>query len=98
MNGAYETREASIALWETAEGLPKITPLGQIMGAIIMFWVLGFIPCYIVARILKAVGMLRIPREVELAGLDTHELGDAYPYNAHQETEFEQIERTYAKE
>jgi ammonia channel protein AmtB len=35
-----------------------------------MFVVLGFIPTYIVAGILKAMGVLRIPREVELAGLD----------------------------
>jgi hypothetical protein len=35
-----------------------------------MFFVLGFIPGYIVSWILKQLGMLRIPREVELAGLD----------------------------
>ena len=35
-----------------------------------MFFVLGFIPTFIVAKILNAMGMLRIPREVELAGLD----------------------------
>ena len=73
-------------------------PHGNFIGAIIMFWVLGFLPCYIVARVLKAFNMLRIPEKVELAGLDTHDLGDAYPYNAPQETEFESIERTYAKD
>ncbi|HXV25061.1 MAG TPA: ammonium transporter, partial [Alphaproteobacteria bacterium] len=35
--------------------------------------VLGFIPTYIVCLILNAVGMLRVPREVELAGLDIAE-------------------------
>ena len=35
-----------------------------------MFFVLGFIPTFIVAKILNAMGMLRIPKEVELAGLD----------------------------
>ena len=35
-----------------------------------MFFVLGFIPTYIVAKILNAMGILRIPKEVELAGLD----------------------------
>jgi len=35
-----------------------------------MFFVLGFIPTFIVAKILNAMGVLRIPREVELAGLD----------------------------
>ena len=35
-----------------------------------MFGVLGFLPGYIIAKILHAAGKLRIPREVELAGLD----------------------------
>ncbi len=96
--GDYGAREASIALFTTPEGLPQINPVGQILGAIIMFWVLGFLPCYVLARVLQYFNMLRVPREVELAGLDTHQLGDAYPYHAHQETAFEKIERTYAKE
>ncbi len=48
----------------------KITPWGQFIGAVIMFWVLGFIPAYIVAWILKQFNLLRVPREVELVGLD----------------------------
>ena len=47
-----------------------INPLGQFIGAVIMFLVLGFIPAYIVGWILKKANMLRIPPEVELAGLD----------------------------
>jgi ammonia channel protein AmtB len=47
-----------------------ITPWGQFIGAVIMFFVLGFVPGYILSWILNAVGMLRVPREVELAGLD----------------------------
>ena len=39
-----------------------------------MFLVLGFLPCYIAAWGLKRAGVLRIPREVELAGLDHHVL------------------------
>ena len=39
-------------------------------GAIIMFVVLGLIPGYIIAKILHGMGKLRIPREVEIAGLD----------------------------
>ena len=35
-----------------------------------MFFVLGFIPTFIVAKILNAMGILRIPRKVEIAGLD----------------------------
>ncbi len=98
MYGDYSPRAESIALFTTPEGWPQINPVGQILGAIIMFWVLGFLPCYVLARILQYFKMLRVPREVELAGLDTHQLGDAYPYHAHQETAFEKIERTYAKE
>jgi ammonium transporter, Amt family len=47
-----------------------INPVGQFIGAVIMFFVLGFIPGYVVSWILKQLGLLRIPREVELAGLD----------------------------
>jgi ammonia channel protein AmtB len=49
---------------------PVVTPWGQLIGAVIMFWVLGFIPGYILASILKMFGLLRVPREIELAGLD----------------------------
>ena len=37
---------------------------------IIMFGVLGFLPGWILAKILHGMGKLRIPRDVELAGLD----------------------------
>ena len=53
-----------------ADGSATITPWGQIGGAIIMFFVLGFLPAFIVAKILNAAGVLRIPKEIELAGLD----------------------------
>ena len=53
-----------------ADGSATITPWGQLGGAIIMFFVLGFIPTFIVAKILNAMGVLRIPKAVELAGLD----------------------------
>ena len=42
----------------------------MIIGAIIMFGVLGFLPGWILAKILHGMGKLRIPRDVELAGLD----------------------------
>jgi ammonia channel protein AmtB len=48
----------------------SINPLGQFLGAIIMFGVLGMLPGYIIAKVLHGMGKLRIPREVELAGLD----------------------------
>lgn len=62
---------------------PPITPWGQLAGATILFLGLGFIPCYVVTKILKEMGILRIPKEVEVAGLDhaviaaeTRELAD----------------------
>ena len=65
---------AGFVLWghpsSTYEGYASINPLGQFIGAIIMFGVLGFLPGYIASRILAAFGLLRIPKEVELLGLD----------------------------
>lgn len=52
------------------EGYASINPLGQFIGAIIMFGVLGFLPGYVGAKILHYFGLLRIPKEVELMGLD----------------------------
>ena len=52
------------------EGYAAINPVGQIIGSIIMFFVLGFLPTWILCWILKSAGVLRIPKEVELAGLD----------------------------
>lgn len=51
-------------------GYATISPLGQFAGAVIMFGVLGFLPGYIVSKILHAFGLLRIPHEIELLGLD----------------------------
>lgn len=50
-----------------------ITPWGQLLGAIIMFGLLGFLPAFIVAKILNYMGLLRVPPAVELAGLDLAE-------------------------
>ena len=47
-----------------------ISPLGQTLGAVIMFFVLGFLPGYTVASILKKFDLLRIPEVIELKGLD----------------------------
>ncbi len=52
------------------DGYAAINPLGNFIGAIIMFGVLGFLPGYIASKILHAFGLLRIPKEVELMGLD----------------------------
>jgi len=60
------------ALLDHAEPWAHITPWGQFAGAVIMFWVLGFIPGYVASWILKTLNLLRVPREVEIAGLDYH--------------------------
>ncbi len=56
------------------EGFAAINPLGQLAGAVIMFGVLGFLPGYLVAKALAAFGLLRIPREIEIMGLDFQDL------------------------
>jgi len=48
----------------------SINPIGQFIGAIIMFGLLGFLPGWITAKILNSFGLLRIPREIEIMGLD----------------------------
>jgi len=55
-----------------------ISPWGQFIGAIIMFFVLGFLPAWIVAGILKKMNLLRIPVHIELAGLDVAEYYDRH--------------------
>lgn len=56
----------------------SINPLGNFIGAIIMFGVLGFLPGYIGAKVLSLFGVLRVPRAVELAGLDLREIHTRY--------------------
>ncbi len=65
---------AGFVLWgqpsSPYEGYAAINPVGQFIGAIIMFFVLGFLPGWAMAKVLQSFGMLRIPRKVELEGLD----------------------------
>ena len=51
------------------EGFAHINPLGNFAGAVLMF-LLGFIPVFIVCKILNSFGLLRVPRKVELEGVD----------------------------
>ena len=73
---------AGFMLWGTAssgfEGYAAINPLGQFIGAVIMFGVLGFLPTFVLCAVLKAMGRLRIPYEVELVGLDLAHYHDRY--------------------
>ena len=43
-----------------------------------MFWVLGFLPAWVLCRILKAVNLLRIPPQIEIIGLDLADLEGRY--------------------
>ncbi len=70
---------AGFVLWGYPGANPDyapITPWGQTLGAVIMFFVLGFLPCYIVGAILKKLGVLRIPVRIELAGMDHRMIGN----------------------
>ena len=69
LNGYPSSGYSVGAMWDGST-YASINPLGQFLGAIIMFGVLGMLPGYIIAKVLHGMGKLRIPREVELAGLD----------------------------
>ena len=68
-SSGYNVPEVGNGMWDGAN-YALINPLGMTIGAIIMFVVLGLIPGWIIAKILHAMGKLRIPRDVEIAGLD----------------------------
>jgi ammonia channel protein AmtB len=72
--GFYGIIMAGFMLWgypsSPFEGYATISPWGNFIGAIIMFFVLGFVPAWIVSKILHGMGKLRLPREVEMVGLD----------------------------
>ena len=78
--GFFGVVVAGFVLWDypssPTEGYAAINPLGQFIGAIIMFGVLGFLPGWITAKILNGFGLLRIPRQIELMGLDTAAIRD----------------------
>ena len=69
LNGYPSSGYSVGAMWDGST-YASINPLGQLIGAFIMFVVLGLIPGYILAKILNGMGKLRIPRDVEIAGLD----------------------------
>lgn len=81
--GFYGVVVAGFVLWgypsSPDASFATINPVGQFIGALIMFGLLGFLPGWIVAKILNGMGALRIPREIELAGLD---IGAIHEYAA----------------
>ncbi|MCZ6523523.1 MAG: ammonium transporter [Alphaproteobacteria bacterium] len=80
--GCFGVVAAGFVLWghpsSGFEGYAAITPWGQFAGAVIMFWVLGFVPAWVLCRILKAVNLLRIPPQIEIIGLDLGDLEGRY--------------------
>jgi Amt family ammonium transporter len=65
---------AGFVLWGAPsspyEGFATISPWGNFIGALIMFFGLGFFPVLVLSLILKAFGLLRVPERAEIAGLD----------------------------
>lgn len=96
--GIFGLLVAGFVLWgypATATGDPAtITPWGQLIGAIVMFGVLGFLPGSVLSHILNAFGLLRTPREVELAGLDVSTLDQ----RSEQERELVEAEQQLAEQ
>jgi ammonium transporter, Amt family len=79
--GFFGVCVAGFVLWGYPASLyydSQITPWGQFSGAIIMFWVLGFMPAYAVSKILNGLGLLRIPERIEVAGLDLSDFHGRY--------------------
>jgi len=67
---------SGFVLWGSASSsgaTPRVTPWGQAAGALICL-ALGFLPVFFLTLLFKKLGVLRIPLEVELAGLDHGEL------------------------
>ena len=84
--GFYGVVVAGFVLWGYPSSMhadyAAITPWGQVLGALIMFMILGFIPGYVAAGVLRYMGCLRVPAEVELAGLDIGENNKVVQDNA----------------
>ena len=58
---------------------PATSFMGQFVGVIVMI-LCGFIPGYLVSLLLKTLGVLRVPDEVQEIGLDLAEIpSKAYP-------------------
>lgn len=61
-----------------AEGVPTATFSGQFMGMLVMV-ALGFIPGYVLAMILKGLGVLRASEPIQEMGMDVEVENTAYP-------------------
>lgn len=64
-----------------AEGAADVNFVGQVVSAVILI-ALGFIPGFVVSFLMKKAGILRVPGQAELRGLDEVEVKfPAYPEN-----------------
>ncbi len=61
-----------------SETIPTISFGGQFMGMLVMV-ALGFIPGYVLAMILKAIGILRASEPIQEMGMDVEVENTAYP-------------------
>jgi ammonia channel protein AmtB len=65
---------ASILLWgypsSIVENSVFTNPFGQFAGALIIFWLLGFIPGYLTASVLKFFKILHLSDTVKITGQD----------------------------
>jgi len=62
------------------EGQGAISFFGQLGGVAICALLLGFLPGFLLSKLLKKLGLLRVSEQVEVEGLDLHQLGvSAYP-------------------
>lgn len=69
MVGVFASGYPALDAFMGDEVRPTISFVGQLVGAIV-FFLLGFVPGYVVSLILKGLGMLRTPEAAEIAGLD----------------------------
>ncbi|ESR25669.1 ammonium transporter [Lutibaculum baratangense] len=65
--------------YPNVDGMPAVSLTGQVVGLVVL-GALGFIPGYAISAVMKAAGVLRVPRDVEIMGLDAVEVPvEAYP-------------------
>lgn len=80
-----------------AEGLPIVTPIGNLIGTLVFALGFGLLPGWVLGKILSSLGMLRVSPEKELLGLDGKHAATTYPAHSGLEAEFEAIQRAEAK-
>ena len=76
------------------EEFANINPAGQALGAMLTFWLFGFLPGYLSSQILEFFDVLRISEDLEIGGQDTLSLKKQKEDVA----EFTEIEKTVLKE